>query len=33
VIGFGSIGRYTLPWILRHIDAPRDRMVIIDPDA
>jgi homospermidine synthase len=32
MIGFGSIGRGTLPLILRHIDAPRDRMVIIDPD-
>nr|MCU0985757.1 saccharopine dehydrogenase NADP-binding domain-containing protein [Acetobacteraceae bacterium] len=32
MIGFGSIGRGTLPLILRHIDAPRERMVIIDPD-
>jgi homospermidine synthase len=32
MVGFGSIGRGTLPLILRHIDAPRDRMVIIDPD-
>jgi homospermidine synthase len=32
MIGFGSIGRGTLPLILRHIDAPRDRMLIIDPD-
>lgn len=32
MIGFGSIGKGTLPLILRHIDAPRDRMVIIDPD-
>ena len=32
MIGFGSIGRGTLPLILRHIDAPRDRMLVIDPD-
>ena len=32
MIGFGSIGKGTLPLILRHIDVPRDRMVIIDPD-
>ncbi|QXM23986.1 saccharopine dehydrogenase NADP-binding domain-containing protein [Elioraea tepida] len=32
MVGFGSIGRGTLPLILRHIDAPRERMVVIDPD-
>src|ERR1700734_360879 len=32
MIGFGSIGKGTLPLILRHIDVARDRMVIIDPD-
>jgi len=32
MIGFGSIGKGTLPLILRHIDAPRERMVVIDPD-
>ncbi len=32
MVGFGSIGKGALPLILRHIDIPRDRMVIIDPD-
>ena len=32
MVGFGSIGKGTLPLILRHIDVARDRMVIIDPD-
>ncbi len=32
MIGFGSIGKGTLPLILRHIDAPRERMVVIDAD-
>jgi homospermidine synthase len=32
MIGFGSIGKGTLPLILRHIDPPRKRMVVIDPD-
>jgi homospermidine synthase len=32
MIGFGSIGRGTLPLILRHIDAPKDRMLVIGPD-
>lgn len=32
MVGFGSIGKGTLPLILRHIDVPRERMVIIDPD-
>jgi homospermidine synthase len=32
MVGFGSIGKGSLPLILRHIDVARDRMVIIDPD-
>src|SRR5579863_3197812 len=32
MVGFGSIGKGTLPLILRHIDVARDKMVIIDPD-
>lgn len=32
VIGFGSIGRGTLPLIQRHIDCDRSRLTIIDPD-
>jgi len=32
MVGFGSIGKGTLPLILRHLDVARDRMVIIDPD-
>ena len=32
MIGFGSIGKGTLPLILRHIDVARERMVVIDPD-
>ena len=32
IVGFGSIGKGTLPLILRHLDVPRERMVIIDPD-
>lgn len=32
MVGFGSIGKGTLPLILRHIEVPRDQMVIIDPD-
>jgi homospermidine synthase len=32
MVGFGSIGKGTLPLILRHIDMARERMVIIDPD-
>ena len=32
MVGFGSIGKGTLPLILRHIDVARERMVIIDPD-
>jgi len=33
MIGFGSIGRGTLPLIERHFDYDRARMVVIDPDA
>jgi homospermidine synthase len=32
IVGFGSIGKGVLPLILRHLDADRARMVIIDPD-
>jgi homospermidine synthase len=32
MIGFGSIGRGTLPLILRHFTFDRSRMVVIDPD-
>src|ERR1700732_3250397 len=32
MVGFGSIGKGTLPLILRHIDVARERMGIIDPD-
>lgn len=32
MIGFGSIGRGTLPLILRHLDCDRSRITIIDPD-
>ena len=32
MVGFGSIGKGTLPLILRHLDVARERMVIIDPD-
>ncbi len=33
MIGFGSIGRGTLPLLLRHFDFDRRRMVVIDPQA
>jgi homospermidine synthase len=33
MIGFGSIGRGTLPLILRHIKCDRSRITVIDPDA
>jgi len=33
MIGFGSIGKGTLPLILRHIEAPRASMTILSPDA
>ncbi|HYD18658.1 MAG TPA: homospermidine synthase [Patescibacteria group bacterium] len=32
MIGFGSIGRGTLPLLERHIDFDRKRLVVIDPD-
>ncbi len=32
MIGFGSIGRGTLPLILRHFAFDKSRMVVIDPD-
>jgi homospermidine synthase len=32
MIGFGSIGRGTLPLILRHIACDRSKLTIIDPD-
>ena len=32
MIGFGSIGRGTLPLILRHFDLDRRRITVIDPD-
>ena len=32
MIGFGSIGRGTLPLILRHFDCDRSKITIIDPD-
>jgi homospermidine synthase len=32
MIGFGSIGRGTLPLILRHFDCDRTRIVVVDPD-
>ena len=33
MIGFGSIGRGTLPLILRHIACDASRITVIDPDA
>lgn len=32
MIGFGSIGRGTLPLIERHFTFDRSRFVVIDPD-
>jgi homospermidine synthase len=32
MIGFGSIGRGTLPLILRHFNCDRSKITIIDPD-
>jgi len=32
IIGFGSIGKGSLPLILRHIRAPRQKMAVISPD-
>ena len=31
IIGFGSIGRGTLPLIERHFDYDADQLVVIDP--
>ncbi|MBI3937040.1 MAG: homospermidine synthase [Betaproteobacteria bacterium] len=31
-VGFGSVGQGTLPLILRHIDMPRERIVIVTGD-
>ena len=33
MIGFGSIGRGTLPLILRHIKCDKSQITVIDPDA
>ena len=33
MIGFGSIGRGSLPLILRHIACDRSKITVIDPDA
>jgi homospermidine synthase len=32
MVGFGSIGRGTLPLILRHFECDRSRLTVIDPD-
>ena len=32
LVGFGSIGRGTLPLILRHFDCDRAKITVIDPD-
>jgi homospermidine synthase len=32
MVGFGSIGRGTLPLILRHFECDRDRVTVLDPD-
>jgi len=29
ILGFGSIGQGVLPLILRHVDMPSDRIVIV----
>jgi len=33
IIGFGSIGRGTLPLIERHFEYDADKLVVIEPDA
>ena len=33
MIGFGSIGRGTLPLILRHIACDKSRITVVDPDT
>ncbi len=32
MVGFGSIGRGTLPLILRHFQCDRGRLIVLDPD-
>jgi homospermidine synthase len=32
MIGFGSIGKGSLPLILRHVRSPREKMVVVAPD-
>ncbi|MEZ5715353.1 MAG: saccharopine dehydrogenase NADP-binding domain-containing protein [Paracoccaceae bacterium] len=32
IIGFGSIGRGTLPLIERHFEFDADKLVVIEPD-
>src|SRR3546814_20598808 len=32
MIGYGSVGRCTMPLILRHIDMPADRITVVDGD-
>ena len=33
MVGFGSIGQGVLPLILRHIEMPKDRIIIMTADA
>jgi len=33
VVGFGSVGQGSLPLLLRHIDMPQDRIVIVNGDG
>jgi homospermidine synthase len=33
MLGFGSIGRGSLPLILRHIDCDRSKITILDPST
>ena len=30
MVGFGSVGRCTLPLLLRHLDMPAERIAIVD---
>jgi homospermidine synthase len=32
IVGFGSVGQGSLPLLLRHIDMPKDRIVIVNGD-
>lgn len=32
IVGFGSVGQGSLPLLLRHIDMPKDRIIIINGD-